>query len=135
VDARRIIFKWIKSTINSLFYSMLSSQEQSDDLMLGARAVSALSHLLTKHKIPPSHGIGHAMRVMSHAHKALAQDIRDGKPKLPLHEHRAVLLAALLHDADDKGFTTENYANARAIIQQALAEIHMVKKSLVPASR
>lgn len=63
------------------------------------RIIDELKKILEEHKVCPSHGINHALAVMNHAQQALLH-----WPKLGEKEKFAVLLAALLHDADDDKF-------------------------------
>jgi uncharacterized protein len=69
--------------------------------------------LLSNDKLDRGHGIDHARIVVLHAKRAI--DVHD--PKLTSEQEIAVILAALLHDADDKKFfDTINYANARLVL-------------------
>lgn len=87
--------------------------------IIGA-AAEKLEELFAAHNVPPSHGIDHARRVLSHARGALDSD--ETPVEDPLYV--AVLLAALLHDADDrKYFETSDYANASSILDAALADV------------
>lgn len=67
-----------------------------------------------------SHNYEHAIAVMTHAHKAT--DVEE--TKLSPIEKRAILLAALLHDADDKKFFPKHLhnQNARFILQHETIE-------------
>ena len=77
-------------------------------------SVYLLKTVLEEHRVSPCHGIEHAKVVMYHAFNALED--------YPLLEHEnklAVLMAALLHDADDGKFFPENhdYENLRKILR------------------
>ncbi len=65
--------------------------------------------------VQPSHGILHALKVLRHTHRALEEC-----PKLTSGTKLAIMLAALLHDADDKKYFPKNksYQNARQIVRQ-----------------
>jgi uncharacterized protein len=64
--------------------------------------INLLSYIFEKNNVCSSHGIDHAICVMNNAEKALKYvDIDERNKKL-------VLIAALLHDADDKKFFPEN---------------------------
>lgn len=77
-------------------------------------ATEMLKKILEENKVCGSHGINHATRVMTHVRRA----IRCTKLKIPNDEQTAILLAALLHDADDRKFfpKNKNYENARKIL-------------------
>jgi uncharacterized protein len=68
--------------------------------------VMSLQGILEAHKVSPCHGIDHAKKVMYHAWKAL-----EDYPRLSKDDKLAVLLAALLHDADDGKFFPDNKNN------------------------
>jgi uncharacterized protein len=84
-------------------------------------AAILLDAILAKHSVCKSHGIGHAKMVMMHAQRAL----RSSKLKISESERLAVLLAALLHDADDRKFfpRNHNYENARDILKTVCSEL------------
>ena len=64
--------------------------------------INLLFHIFNKHNVCSSHGIEHAISVMKNAEDALKYvDISDKEKKL-------VLIASLLHDADDKKFFPDN---------------------------
>ncbi len=77
--------------------------------------ISKLDLILTKNNVCPSHGIDHAIKVMKHAIKAL----KSGKYKITSEESECVVLAGLLHDADDGKFfpLNLNYENAKFCLQ------------------
>jgi uncharacterized protein len=81
--------------------------------MLYKKYIDKLKEILTKNNVCDSHGIGHALKVYSHAVNALTQYVT-----LYDEERMAIVLAALLHDADDKKFfpTHNNYENLRLIL-------------------
>jgi uncharacterized protein len=66
-----------------------------------------LKKLLYKNNVCESHGIDHAIKVMNHATKAL----ESFDYNLTQEETKCVLLAALLHDADDSKFFPKNTQN------------------------
>ena len=72
-----------------------------------------LQQILEENNVSPCHGIEHARKVMNHAENALVD-----YPDLNLNLKYAVLLAALLHDADDGKFfpTHKNYENLISIL-------------------
>jgi uncharacterized protein len=73
-----------------------------------------LQKVLEDNKVSPCHGIEHAKTVMYHAWCALEDYELDDQDQM------AVLLAALLHDADDGKFfpAHKNYENLRSILKQ-----------------
>lgn len=76
--------------------------------------VNKLDYLLKNFNVCKSHGIEHAITVYKNAEKALNSDnynINDD-------ERRCVLLASLLHDADDRKFfpTNNNHENVKQIL-------------------
>mmetsp|Transcript_32037 Transcript_32037/g.46179 ORF Transcript_32037/g.46179 Transcript_32037/m.46179 type:complete len:238 (-) Transcript_32037:23-736(-) len=73
-----------------------------------------LEALLGAHNVCNSHGIGHALEVKKHAFQAIQAEVES----LSDENAEAVLLAALLHDADDKKFfpQNDNYQNLRTIL-------------------
>lgn len=93
-------------------------------------AIDLLSRLLERNKIDAGHGIDHALIVFHHAQEALKDenffhtDLSDFPGKsLRIKQARikqSILLAALLHDADDNKFFPQNkgYENARNILNQ-----------------
>uniref|UniRef100_A0A7S2PSI1 HD/PDEase domain-containing protein n=1 Tax=Zooxanthella nutricula TaxID=1333877 RepID=A0A7S2PSI1_9DINO len=89
-----------------------------------------LEALCEKHGIPESHGLAHARRVLAHAEKALEKAAAPVAPPLA----RAIRLAALLHDADDKkyfpGTVPGETPNAKGIMEAAGAEPGVVADAL-----
>jgi uncharacterized protein len=73
-----------------------------------------LKQVLEEKQVSPCHGIEHAKTVMYHAWCALEEY------ELSDEDQLAVLLAALLHDADDGKFFPDhkNYENLRNILKQ-----------------
>ena len=71
----------------------------------------AVKHLTTHfalHGVDDSHGITHALAVLTHLDNALSAT----SAALATERVLALRLAALLHDADDKKyFTTKNYVS------------------------
>jgi len=79
-----------------------------------------LRELMSNHNVG-GHGIDHMIAVMEHAKKAvLCED-------LPQHTKEQIILAALLHDADDTKIFPNNkeYENARAILNETLTEEYL----------
>jgi uncharacterized protein len=90
--------------------------------------INKLSILLQNNNVCPSHGIEHALSVMINARNCINSDndtitigIKDINRvfKLKNDEKKSILLAALLHDADDKKFfpNNNNYENLRSILE------------------
>jgi uncharacterized protein len=95
-----------------------------------------LQTILEEKEVSPCHGIEHAKTVMYHAYCAL-EDY-----DLSNEDQMAVLLAALLHDADDRKFFPEhkNYENLRKILKQTGKSDEFIEKvvymvSIVSASK
>jgi uncharacterized protein len=100
------------------------------------RYIQRLNVILTTHKVCPSHGIDHAIAVMNHAENALKQ----ATFKFDERIKRCVLLAALLHDADDRKFFPDNlnYENLRQVLKELPSdEIDLIIRmvSLVSSSK
>jgi HD superfamily phosphodiesterase len=97
--------------------------------------ISKLNNILKSHNVCNSHGIEHAINVMNHAEKAIIYE-----KECSLDDKNAVLLASLLHDADDKKFfpNNKNNENVRSIINDKSSQfIELVIKmiDLVSASK
>lgn len=77
--------------------------------------IDKLRIILETNNVCSSHGIDHAINVMKNAEKAIEQTelIIDNKSK------ECILLAALLHDADDKKFfpNNNNFENLRLVLK------------------
>lgn len=75
--------------------------------------IKHLSIILENNNVCNSHGIDHALNVLNHAKQALKYE-----PNPNIKEQEAILLAALLHDADDKKFfpNNRNNENVRLIL-------------------
>ena len=69
--------------------------------------ITNLEKLLYNNNVCESHGIDHAIKVMDHAFKAL----KSFNYNLTKEETNCVLIAALLHDADDSKFFPNNTQN------------------------
>jgi uncharacterized protein len=100
------------------------------------RNTELLQNILEEKDVSPCHGIEHAKTVMYHAWCAL-EDY-----ELSEEDQLSVLLAALLHDADDRKFFPEhkNYENLRKILQQTGKSNEFIEKvvymvSIVSASK
>ncbi len=81
------------------------------------RAFALLSRLVAAHRIPESHGVGHARAVHRHVVRALRKEKVGADKKLGLR------LGAVLHDADDSKYFSGPpglYPNAREILGAAL---------------
>jgi len=77
--------------------------------------INKLRSILEENNVCSSHGIDHAIQVMKNAEKAIEQSnlVIDDKSK------ECILLAALLHDADDKKFfpNNNNFENLRFVLK------------------
>mmetsp|Transcript_9052 Transcript_9052/g.16072 ORF Transcript_9052/g.16072 Transcript_9052/m.16072 type:complete len:271 (-) Transcript_9052:120-932(-) len=94
-----------------------SNQHPADILSSAKRALGAFC---VTHKIQPSHGEEHALKVLNHATNAIAAagDTTSWGDDVPL----AIQLAALLHDVDDHKYFPQQsipYQNARDILSCA----------------
>lgn len=76
--------------------------------------------ILTKHFqthqniIDAGHGVRHALDVMEHSRRALEYE-----PSIDAHTIDAIMLASLLHDADEtKFFSTSDHFHARQIVKE-----------------
>jgi uncharacterized protein len=85
----------IEKTLEEIF-STFNGDSDGDSLQDNA---NSLEEIFVEKKISPCHGINHAKAVMYNAWEALKD-----YPKLSKNDKLAVLLAALLHDADDGKF-------------------------------
>ena len=79
------------------------------------RASHLLEKLFIQHDIPESHGIVHAKTVMENCRKALEFD-----PNVPEPQQLLAMLAALLHDADDRKYWPSDSQNAETILNDVL---------------
>lgn len=78
-----------------------------------ATEIETLEKIFIENKVCESHGLEHALIVMNHASKAL-----ECIDNVTEHNKSLVLLASLLHDADDRKYfpNHKNYENARVIL-------------------
>mmetsp|Transcript_1958 Transcript_1958/g.4318 ORF Transcript_1958/g.4318 Transcript_1958/m.4318 type:complete len:276 (-) Transcript_1958:169-996(-) len=99
-----------------------------DPIMEAAR--ESLQDLCREHRIPESHGYGHALRVLGHAEQAMQASSRD----LSAAQRLSVSLASLLHDVDDRKYFPKNpkgeFPNAKRIMLDAGAEAEVVEDAL-----
>ena len=97
--------------------------------------IERLSVILTKNNVCRSHGIDHAVTVMKNAQKALDC----ARFSVTEEQRDCVLLAALLHDADDRKFFPNNldYENVKVVLEDKQELIHLVTKmvDLVSSSK
>lgn len=92
---------------NNLVLSILEAETKSY-----MRCVEEFREFLSNKAICTSHAIDHALKVMEHAIHAIAYT------NLDIRTQEAIILAALLHDADDgKFFTGTGYPNASYILR------------------
>ena len=77
--------------------------------------INDLENILLKNNVCVSHGIKHSITVMNNAISALASE----NYELNDFNSKSVILAALLHDADDRKFfpNNKNYENLREILK------------------
>lgn len=85
--------------------------------------IETLTNLFTLHDVDHTHGIAHALVVVGHGQKAVS--CVDG---LQDEEKEDVILACLLHDADDRKYFPLNsdYQNARKILMEQSIETSRV---------
>jgi uncharacterized protein len=76
--------------------------------------IEILKIFFATHNVPESHAFEHAMAVFNHARQAVQHE------NLTDEEAMCVMLAALLHDADDRKYFKKSidYSNARAIMSE-----------------
>jgi len=76
--------------------------------------INKLNFIFTKNNICESHGINHALAVLNNSVIALKYN----KLNITNNEKKAIKLASLLHDADDRKFfpLNKNYENLRYIL-------------------
>ena len=86
---------------------------------------AALGTLFEIHQIPESHGIDHARRVLSHTRGALEAAKVPPSPTVRL----AMMLAALLHDADDRKYFGAAAQKAKAVKATKKAKKAKAKKA------
>jgi len=77
--------------------------------------INDLEKILLKNDVCVSHGITHAIKVLNNAKNALISE----NYNLNEIDNKSILLAALLHDADDRKFfpDNKNYENLREILK------------------
>lgn len=90
-------------------------------LQMLASVLVEVARLCRTHNIPADHGLEHVLCVTGHVARALACRV----DPLPPDRCDIVLVAAALHDVDDRKFfpANTNYENARAILD-ALSPMH-----------
>lgn len=83
--------------------------------------INRLNKILENNNVCKSHGIIHAIKVMNNAEKALLC----ANFKINENKKQCVLLAALLHDADDKKFFPNNlnFENLRYVLSDNNEEL------------
>ena len=90
-----------------------------DDVQLVlTRAKAALAALCEAHHIDEYHGVKHASAVLAHAERALDA----ASPPVSSDRALSVMLAALLHDADDRKYFGKESAKAMANASRIMAE-------------
>mmetsp|Transcript_26499 Transcript_26499/g.32194 ORF Transcript_26499/g.32194 Transcript_26499/m.32194 type:complete len:272 (+) Transcript_26499:199-1014(+) len=92
-----------------------------------SKAISLLSECLTAFKIPESHGVGHALNVMEHCEGAIKSHqslyLAPDEKRLGELTEISLILAALLHDADDRKYFKEGSDNAERISKSACQDV------------
>ena len=83
-----------------------------------SRATAAFAALCETHEIDESHGVKHASAVLAHAERALAA----ASPSVSAERALSVMLAALLHDADDRKYFGKESAKAMINASRIMAE-------------
>jgi uncharacterized protein len=99
----------IEETLKEIFSTFNSDTDSLQDY------TNTLKGIFETNNISPCHGIEHAKAVMYNAWEALKD-----YPDLPVDDKLAVLLAALLHDADDGKFFPchRNNENLKLVLQK-----------------
>lgn len=127
------VFKFLKRSFNNYFEEMNALFPESFE-----DTTEFLEEILNNANVSKCHGIEHAKQVMYNAFKALHYE----EYNINDEDKQAVLLAALLHDADDKKFFPEhnNYENLRKILQKNGKSDEFIEKvvymvSIVSASK
>ena len=107
------------------FLQHLKKKMDKDNFAIVCAGIS-LDAILREAKVPPSHSIEHARRTLFHAEQAIKANNAAASPlHLTRDEEMAIMLAALLHDADDTKYFSKNlnYENARLILRIAYPEV------------
>lgn len=78
------------------------------------RCIQKLSYIFTHSNVDETHGIAHALLILHYAQNA----IKSATLNLTQEQSEEILLASLLHDADDRKYFPHhsNYENARSIL-------------------
>ena len=104
---------------NTIYYNKDALDKIFKTYKVLDNACSLLNDVFTLNNVSVCHGIEHAKQVMYHAFCALQSFETDRVIKLTQIKKEDILLAALLHDADDAKFFPEhnNCENVRTILQ------------------
>lgn len=91
--------------------------------------IKSLSRIFEEHKICPSHGILHAITVMDLCEMAYIECKR--KYGLNIFHRKCIMLAGLLHDADDRKFFSKKninkYFNAENVLRENRCSEQVIK--------
>jgi uncharacterized protein len=109
-----------------------NSAWRKENLVLGGlikQATVLLEALFVKHNMPESHGIDHCTKVLNHMKQTILA--RNHSLYLTLNRKIALLLGALLHEADDHKYFGKESQNALDILRQVLENRPTVERNSI----
>jgi uncharacterized protein len=105
---------------------------RKENLVVGGlikQATVLLEALFVKHNMPESHGIDHCTKVLNHMKQTILA--RNHLLDLTLNRKIALLLGALLHEADDHKYFGKESQNALDILRQVLENRPTVERDSI----